>query len=95
MTATASSTPAPSAGSTADGTATASGSPAPLLTIRGLEKHFPLKVAWPKQKGLPPHQVVRRALVRRLALVRAVDGVDLSIGPGETLGLVGGGRARR
>ncbi|MGE0717998.1 MAG: ABC transporter ATP-binding protein [Alphaproteobacteria bacterium] len=47
---------------------------APLLDVRGLVKHFP----------------IRRGLFGRAgALVRAVDGVDLAIGRGETLGLVG------
>src|ERR1700724_1273332 len=48
--------------------------PAPLLDVVGLSKSFP----------------VRRGVLRRIvAHVRAVDGVDLQIGPGETLGLVG------
>lgn len=51
---------------------------APLLDVRGLVKHF----------------VLNRGLAERMAgvsqkVVRAVDGVDLIIGPGETLGLVG------
>jgi oligopeptide/dipeptide ABC transporter ATP-binding protein len=46
----------------------------PLLQAEGLVKHFP----------------VRRGLFGRVSgLVRAVDGVDLRIAPGETLGVVG------
>jgi len=51
------------------------GGPAqPLLTIRGLQKHFPLKT------GL---------LGRGGDVVRAVDGVDFEVLKGETLGVVG------
>lgn len=47
---------------------------APLVRAEGLVKHFP----------------VRRGLFGRVSgLVRAVDGVDLEIAPGETLGVVG------
>ncbi len=46
----------------------------PLLSVRGLAKHYP----------------VRSGLLRRVAgHVRAVDGVDLQVRRGETLGLVG------
>ena len=45
-----------------------------LLEVRGLKKHFPVK------KGL---------LRRTVAELRAVDGVDLAIREGETVGLVG------
>jgi peptide/nickel transport system ATP-binding protein/oligopeptide transport system ATP-binding protein len=47
---------------------------APLVEIRGLEKRFPVKGG---------------VLQRTVAEVRAVDGVDLTIRRGETLGLVG------
>ncbi|MFY1678631.1 MULTISPECIES: ABC transporter ATP-binding protein [unclassified Streptomyces] len=47
----------------------------PLLEVRGLVKHYPLSTG-----GL---------LRRRVGAVRAVDGVDLTLGAGETLGIVG------
>jgi len=47
---------------------------APLVEIRGLVKHFPVKGG---------------VLQRTVAHVKAVDGVDLTIRRGETLGLVG------
>src|SRR6476620_7430773 len=46
----------------------------PLLSVRGLTKHFPLK------KGL---------FGKTVGAVRAVDGVSFDVMPGETLGLVG------
>jgi oligopeptide transport system ATP-binding protein len=46
----------------------------PLLRIRGIKKYFP----------------VRRGFLQRvIGYVKAVDGVDLDVGHGETLGLVG------
>ncbi|MGH7761446.1 MAG: ABC transporter ATP-binding protein [Candidatus Dormibacteraceae bacterium] len=47
---------------------------APLLRARGLVKHFPIR---------------RGVLQRVTGQVRAVDGVDLDVLPGETVGLVG------
>ena len=47
---------------------------APLLEVRDLKKHFPVR------KGL---------LSRVTGHVYAVDGISLTIGRGETLGLVG------
>ena len=49
------------------------GAGAPLLEIVDLARHFP----------------VRNAFGRRVGWLRAVDGVSLSVLPGETLGLVG------
>jgi peptide/nickel transport system ATP-binding protein len=46
-----------------------------LLEVSGLEKHFP---------------ITRGVIFRRkIGAVRAVDGIDLAVRPGETLGLVG------
>src|SRR3954471_16002885 len=47
----------------------------PLLEIDGLTKHFPVTTA------LFPR--------RRIAWVKAVDGIDFSIEPGETVGVIG------
>jgi oligopeptide/dipeptide ABC transporter ATP-binding protein len=53
----------------------------PVLELRGLSRRFPI----------PRGRAGMRGLWRRLpdAALHAVDGVDLSIGPGEALGLVG------
>ena len=48
---------------------------APLLEVRDLVKHFPIK------SGV--------LFDRQVGAVRAVDGVSLSVAPGETVGLVG------
>ena len=48
---------------------------APLLDVRGLQKYFPVNT------GV--------FLRRQVAWVKAVDGVDFAIYPGETLGLIG------
>ena len=45
--------------------------PEPLLSVRGLVKHYPIR------KGFP--------IQRTVATVHAVDGVDLDVYPGETL----------
>jgi peptide/nickel transport system ATP-binding protein len=50
------------------------GQQAPLLAVRGLVKHFPLP---------------REDFFGKRKVVRAVDGVDLDIAPGETVGMVG------
>jgi oligopeptide/dipeptide ABC transporter ATP-binding protein len=46
-----------------------------LLTVRGLVKHFPLR------RGI--------VIKRQVGAVQAVDGIDLEVYPGETLGVVG------
>ncbi len=48
---------------------------APVLEIKGLQKYFPL------QQGI--------VFKKTIGHVRAVDGVDLTVGRGETVGLVG------
>ena len=52
---------------------------APLLVMRGVVRHFDVSPPW-------LNRVLER---RRRAVVKAVDGVDLTIAKGETLGLVG------
>jgi oligopeptide/dipeptide ABC transporter ATP-binding protein len=48
--------------------------PSPVLEVRGLKKHFPVR---------------RRLLGGTATWVKAVDGVDFAIHAGETLGLIG------
>ena len=50
----------------------------PVLTVTGLSQHFPLE-----------HSTLDRLRRRRRPVLRAVDGVDLVVGRGETVGLVG------
>jgi len=57
------------------GTTDVGGPAQPLLSVRGLVKHFPVR------GGM---------LNRTLATVQAVDGVDFAVAKGETLGIVGG-----
>ncbi|MDS1272407.1 ATP-binding cassette domain-containing protein [Lipingzhangella sp. LS1_29] len=66
-------TPGVHAGAADDTATQGHGEPA-LLETRGLEVHFPVR---------------RRGLRRTAQMVRAVDGVDLRLDHGETLGLVG------
>lgn len=61
--------------STSSGTVAADRNSEPLLSVRDLQVHFPLK------RGF----IVQREVAR----VKAVDGVSFDIFPGETLGLVG------
>ncbi|MGG4455893.1 ABC transporter ATP-binding protein [Brevibacillus porteri] len=46
----------------------------PLLEVKGLQQHFPIKGGF---------------LKRKTGHVKAVDGIDLTVYPGETLGIVG------
>jgi oligopeptide transport system ATP-binding protein len=50
----------------------------PLLEVRGLSMHFPLN-----------DSLVRRVSRKPVDVLRAVDGVDLTVARGEALGLVG------
>jgi oligopeptide/dipeptide ABC transporter ATP-binding protein len=63
--------------------------PDALVSLRGVSKHFPTKLVWPRQAGVAPHLRLWRAISRMPATVRAVTSVDLEIRRGETLGLVG------
>ncbi len=47
----------------------------PLLEVRGLKKHFPIKGGFP--------------IKRTVGQVQAVDGIDLTVNEGESFGLVG------
>ena len=49
--------------------------PTPLLELSDLQKYFPVKTG--------------SLLRRKIGWVKAVDGVDLALFPGETLGLIG------
>ncbi|HEU4734688.1 MAG TPA: oligopeptide/dipeptide ABC transporter ATP-binding protein [Kofleriaceae bacterium] len=61
-----------------------------LVSLRGVSKHFPIKLAWPRPSGgEAPHARLWRALTRMPATVQAVTEIDLEIRRGETLGLVG------
>jgi oligopeptide transport system ATP-binding protein len=60
-----------------------------LVSVRGVSKHFGVKLAWPRRPGAAPHVRLWRAISRMPATVRAVTEVDLEIRRGETLGLVG------
>ncbi|WP_320774530.1 oligopeptide/dipeptide ABC transporter ATP-binding protein [Streptomyces sp. CRN 30] len=51
------------------------GGEAPLLKVSGLRKHFPIKGGFP--------------IRRTVGAVKAVDGLDFEVFPGESLGLVG------
>ncbi|MER0448067.1 oligopeptide/dipeptide ABC transporter ATP-binding protein [Streptomyces sp. Edi4] len=57
------------------GTAPGTGATTPLLEVEGLAKYFPITMG--------------SFFKRHVGDVRAVDGIDLTIGRGETLGLVG------
>lgn len=61
----------------------------PLLSVTGLKMHFPASVAWKRQETPGAMGWLKRQFTRRRAQVLAVDGVSLTIEPGETLGLVG------
>ena len=60
-----------------------------ILKVERLKKHFPTKVSWKKSETQGALGSIKRSFTSKSAVVRAVDGVDLTIRQGETLGLVG------
>ena len=60
-----------------------------LLKISNLKKHFPQKVAWPKEPDKPLGTRVVHSLTRMTARAKAGEGVDRSLDAGQTHGLVG------
>src|SRR5439155_13506819 len=67
----------------AAGGAEAAPVPDPLVSLRGVSKHFPIKLAWPRRPGVAPHVRLWRAVSRMPATVQAVTEVDLDIRRGE------------
>jgi oligopeptide/dipeptide ABC transporter ATP-binding protein len=61
----------------------------PILELHALSKSFPTKIAWPRDPATPFLRRALHAFTRKPATVRAVADIDLSIAPGETVGLVG------
>jgi oligopeptide transport system ATP-binding protein len=60
----------------------------PLVDARGLTKHFNATIPWPRtDTGVVAS--LRRTFTRQKATVQAVSEINLSIAPGETVGLVG------
>ena len=59
---------------------------APLLELRGVSKHFHTKVAWPRGEKVEPHVRVWRALTRKHAVLRFLNGQWAIMNLGSTNG---------